>query len=63
MEARKGMASSCNPNQSVLRLSKLALVAKQAGHYGRTWIENDENGLLRNVIEESESTGLSLSSD
>jgi hypothetical protein len=40
-------------------LVSLAKVAKQAwffGHYGRTWIDHDENGLLRNVIEESESS-------
>jgi len=46
-------------NEKFLRVSKLALVAKQAwfsGHYGRTWIDHNENGLLRNVIEESQSS-------
>jgi len=46
-------------NEKILRLSKLALVAKQAwfsGHYGRTWIDHDENGLLRNGLEESQSS-------
>lgn len=46
-------------NEKCLRVSKLALVAKQAwfsGHYGRTWIDHNENGLLRNVIEESQSS-------
>ena len=40
-------------NEKCLRLSKLVLVAKQAwfsGHYGRTWIDHDENGLLRNGL-------------
>lgn len=37
-------------NEKVNYLSKLALVAKQAGHYARTWIDHDENGLLRNVM-------------
>lgn len=43
-------------NEKILRVT-LALVAKQArfsGHYGRTWIDHDENGLPRNVIEESQ---------
>ncbi|GJZ15959.1 hypothetical protein Tco_0551636 [Tanacetum coccineum] len=27
-----------------------------SGHYGRTWIDHDENGILHNVIEESRSS-------
>ena len=41
-------------DEKFLRVSKLALVAKQAwfsGHVGRTWIDHNENGLLSNVIE------------
>ena len=40
-------------NEKTLRLSKQAWFS---GHYGRTWIDHDENGLLRNVIEESQSS-------
>lgn len=40
-------------NEEFLRLS-LQSKLRFSGHYGRTWIDHDENGLglLRNVIEE-----------
>lgn len=33
-------------NEKILRLSKLS----KPGSPGRTWIDHDENGLLRNVM-------------
>ncbi|GJV66470.1 retrovirus-related pol polyprotein from transposon TNT 1-94 [Tanacetum coccineum] len=43
----------------VSKLKKALYGLKQAPklwHYGRTWIDHDENGLLHNVIEESQSS-------